>query len=746
MLKDLQLSVIPEAEIVAIDGHNIDPKENIWNVIGNKLGDANLSSRTTPPTAIEVENAIRRVGKPVIFLIDELVVYISKIAGDEARISQNKAFIHSLFVALDATRTSIVVLTIPESEAYKKNTEIIKSVVEIAERGATKIAPIAKEDVIRVLKKRFIKEIDENFAKEATKELRSFYITKLGLTETFSEKRLTECYPFNPELIEEIFFGRIGLYEGFQRTRGILKIMARVIVNLLRHVDELPESTYFISVGEVDLSDPQIMRKLTDKIFGDKLDQVVQTDIATAEGTAHTQIKDGKKRFGNYTRIAIAVYLYSLIPEEPKKGANSKLIAKALGDKTLDPSTIDSYLEKLYDEVATHIFRAEGTDRYYFKTEENPRAIVRNTANDVKDEEVKLHLQKQFIARIIPSTETIAVNIFENEIKKDNTTPHKLNIFVIDYEDVLRRYKALKSSKEFESAASDVVAKEIYRRIFSELVSTTTPNRNTIILLFPDVELILPFVRVMKELIACEKLKKERAKDKTFLKELGEIQSKIYSKSAQMLINLYSQVGFVYKNDQTVKRLTPVTYDERAKYTERIFEDLKKFGKVLDSVSIDYVHGIIGSRDHIKFSEFINVVASSTGYLFVPLKNLKDSITELVKNGEIAIYKGDICEPEDVDLEKSEEIIKNLKIGVSAELRDSDYLVKKNFAEQLLEVAKRKKADKVVERILEVMGNKKYVDLSFIESELPDMSKKDIVDAISRSQKLEFFGGETSLI
>ncbi|MEM3896590.1 MAG: hypothetical protein QW763_04920, partial [Archaeoglobaceae archaeon] len=145
-------------------------------------------------------------------------------------------------------------------------------------------------------------------------------------------------------------------------------------------------------------------------------------------------------------------------------------------------------------------------------------------------------------------------------------------------------------------------------------------------------------------------------------------------------------------------------------------------------------------------SEFISNVASFTGYPFVPLKNLKDSIAELVKNGEIAVYKGEICEPEDVDLEKSEDIVKNLKIGILTEVKDSDYLAKKNFAEQLLEVAKRKKLDKVVERILEVMGNRKYVDLSFIESELPDMSKKDIVDAISRSQKLEFFGGEISLI
>lgn len=51
--------------------------------------------------------------------------------------------------------------------------------------------------------------------------------------------------------------------------------MARVIVNLLKHVEELPETTMFISAGEIDLSYPELMRKLTDRIFGVKLDQVV---------------------------------------------------------------------------------------------------------------------------------------------------------------------------------------------------------------------------------------------------------------------------------------------------------------------------------------------------------------------------------------------------------------------------------------------------------------------------------------
>ncbi len=753
ILKELGLETIPEVKIVAIDGHNVDPETNLWNVIGKELGDVSITSKTLPPTAKEIENAIRRIGKPVIFLLDELVVYFSKIMGEKegnGRIAQNKGFIHSLFVATEATKTSIVVLTIPESEAYQKEAQILRDITAIAERGAIRIEPVSKEDIIRILKKRFIKHIDENFARKVAKALHELYVAKLGVADAYREERLAECYPFHPELIEEIFFGRIGTYENFQRTRGILKIMARVIVNLLRHVDELPETSLFISAGEVDLSDSELRSKLTAEIFGKKLDQVVQTDIATSEGTAHAQQADGGKiRFGNFVRIATTVYLYSLFPDETKRGANGRMVFRALGDANLDPSTIDAYLERLYDEITTHLFRAEGTDRYFFKTEVNPRALVRIAARDVKDEEVKLHLQKEFISKIIPSTETIAVNIFDKEIKKDNTDPNRLNIFVIDYEDVFNYYRAIKSTKEYESVSEDVVRREVYSRIFSQMLSITTPNRNSVILLFPIPSEIPSFRDTVKELIACEKLKKERSKDKEFIKELRDIQKKIYAKAAQKLINLYSYAGFYKKNDQEVKPISPITYDDKAKYSERIFEDLeKKYGKVISTASIDYVEGVMGlEKDYVKFSDLIQTTANSTSYPFIPAKLLKASLKELVKTGDIAIFRGEICEPEEVDLEKSDEILKNLKMGVEvAEVRSSDYILKKDFAEKLLEVAKKKRADLIAEKIIKVLGDKNYEEFSKIDSQLLEYSRKDIIDAAKRSDKLELFAGDISSI
>lgn len=105
-----------------------------------------------------------------------------------------------------------MILTIPESEAYKKESEILRDITAIAERGATKIAPVAKEDIIRILKKRFVKEVDEKYARAAAKALHDLYARKLGISEAVSEERLSECYPFNPELVEERFFGRIGMY------------------------------------------------------------------------------------------------------------------------------------------------------------------------------------------------------------------------------------------------------------------------------------------------------------------------------------------------------------------------------------------------------------------------------------------------------------------------------------------------------------------------------------------------------
>ncbi len=757
IMKDLELGTIPDVKLVTVDGHNIEPETNLWNVIGEKLGNEKLATRKYPPTAQEIEDVIKDIGRPVVFLFDELVNYISKIMGEEdeesydGKIAQNKAFIHSLFVATEATKTSLVVLTIPRSEAYKKEADILRSISAIAERGATKIAPVAKEDIIRILKKRFVKEIvDEKFAKSAAKALHDLQASKVGISDAYSEERLFECYPFHPLPVEEIFFGRIGTYEDFQITRGILKIMARVIVNLLRHVDELPKTTLFISSGEVDLSEPEMCRKLTtSEIFGKNLDQVVQTDIATTEGSANAQKFDNAPRFGNFARIATTVYLYSLFPDESRWGANSKKIFNALGDSNFDPSTIDTYLEKLYDEVSIHIFRAEGTDRYFFKTEENPRALVRLASRDVRDQEVKIHLQKQFFSNIIPSTDSVSVNIFDNEIKRDNTEIGKLNLFAVDYEDVYNHYMSLKRTKEYESEADDVLRTEVFSKIFSQMLSITTPNRNSVVLLFPIPTEINPFKDLVKELIACEKLKKERSKDKDFLKELKSIQERIYAKAAQKLINTYSYTGFYYRNDQTLKQISPISYDKKAKYTERIFYELEsKWGKVISNASIDYINGILGrENDYVKFSDLVHTVANSTSYPFIPAKPLKESIKEQVSAGEIGLLSGEIIEPDEVDLKKSDEVLKRVKFGSEvSELKDSSYVLKKEFAEQLFEAARKKKADRIAEYVIEALGDSNYAEVSEVESHFPEYSRSDVVEASKIAARLEVYGGDISLI
>ncbi len=77
------------------------------------------------------------------------------------------------------------------------------------------------------------------------------------------------------------------------------------------------------------------------------------------------------------------------------------------------------------------------------------------------------------------------------------------------------------------------------------MLSITTPNRNSSFCYSQYNQKYPSFRDIIKELIACERLRKERSKDKEFIKELKEIQKKIYAKAAQKLINIYA--GFYVK-------------------------------------------------------------------------------------------------------------------------------------------------------------------------------------------------------
>ncbi|AEC52478.1 hypothetical protein PNA2_1563 [Pyrococcus sp. NA2] len=742
LLQEVGISEIPTTKIISIDGHSIDPSKDLWEILGEALDSEEL--KEGPKDVPTIKEVIRSVGQPVLFLLDELVVYFEKIGASSERADRNKAFLHSLMVAVAGLKTPLVVITIPQSQAYKRASELLSSLVQILERSAKSLSPVSKGDIIKILKKRLVEHVDRNFANRVAKEVAVLYGS---YSDTTKIDKLAESYPFNPELVEEVFFGRAALFENFQKTRAIMRIMAKTIVNILAHLDELPDTSLMISAGEIDLSEAAIRDELT-RPFGNNFKEIVEVDIANDKGDAHAQEEDRKKegrtRFGTHTRIATAVYLYSLYPEVQKAGGTPKDIVRVLADTSLKPGTVEEYLIKLYNEVLVHLWRHSGTGKYYFKPEVNPRALVRRHAKDIKDTEVRKSLLKT-IPKVFKSTNYLKIHIFEDKV--ENVEPRSLHLFLTDYEEVLEEYKRVSQEEEFAGKEKSIIVQETFNRIISRMIEITTPNRNAVVIVLPDPEMVPKLTETVKQRIAAENLKKER---KDIKDELSEIAKEYEAKTLQMLVATYTSAAYYKGNEIVIIPISSIVSEEAEKkpYSERIFEVLVSKGKVLKSVGLAYVEELMGNKVYIKVKELLDKPAKIPKLPYVPATFLKEGIKNLVKEGKLAYLKwsdGIPLEVGEISTANAAKLLENLKLGTElSEVREGDFVLKREYAEELIEKAKQKKADVIAEKIMKHLsdGYRKFRDLA---RSLPNYGDEDLKEAIRTSPKLEVWNGEEGL-
>jgi predicted AAA+ superfamily ATPase len=146
------------------------------------------------------------------------------------------------------SENAMFIVTLPGTEsAYKKESEMLeeykKMVKELGSREAAFTVPMEKSEIYEVIKKRLFERIDETFARQAAEQLQEFYIHN---TESFPEEvvqtsyyeKIKKSYPFHPALID-LLYERISTINEFQKTRGVLRLLAHVLRNVYNNVHKI---------------------------------------------------------------------------------------------------------------------------------------------------------------------------------------------------------------------------------------------------------------------------------------------------------------------------------------------------------------------------------------------------------------------------------------------------------------------------------------------------------------------------
>jgi predicted AAA+ superfamily ATPase len=248
---------LPRARIAVLDGIKSSPNQpvtrgklavrTLWGDLAWQLGgdegyamvaDADVSG-TSPGKAV-LQALLSRYA-PCVILIDELVAYVRQFEEGKAlaggTYDSNLTFVQALTEALKAVPAAVLLASLPESDREAGSQRGIKALASLSHyfgRVQALWKPVGTEEAFEIVRRRLFTTIDDKLAAESVcRDFADFYVAnKEDLPHETQESRyfdrLVHAYPIHPEVFDRLYDDWSTL-DNFQRTRGVLKLMAKVI-------------------------------------------------------------------------------------------------------------------------------------------------------------------------------------------------------------------------------------------------------------------------------------------------------------------------------------------------------------------------------------------------------------------------------------------------------------------------------------------------------------------------------------
>ena len=385
-----------KATPVAIVGSEMDATDTFWGQIETQLtGSINNLNSPIAPGSNSISELFNLNGKPVLILMDEVLNYLSRAAGVSVESStladQTIAFMLSLTEAVASSPNVAFIVTLQESEVQPLANRF-PLFNDLLNRMKRMVTPVEDEEIASIIRSRLFSKDDFNHS-EAKRVVREFakYAKDEGILpantqESEYRERFMKSYPFQPEVVE-VLYKRWGSFPEFQRTRGVLKLLSRVVHRACG------KNRPYITLADFDLGDADIREELLEHI-DKQYRSVIASDITGHNAGARATDKALGNAYENLalgTRTATAIFLYSFTGGV-ERGAKLNEIKRSSALTNQPAAIIDSAKNLLTE----HLFylRTENSISY-FDTQPNLKRIVRTRMENVDPEAVEARVNAQ---------------------------------------------------------------------------------------------------------------------------------------------------------------------------------------------------------------------------------------------------------------------------------------------------------------------------------------------------------------
>lgn len=329
---------LPKANIAVLDGVDLldlasKPRKRgkstintIWGELAWQLGGDEAfalvreadENGTAPGKGMLAELLASRA--PCIVLMDELVRYVSQFEEGKTlpggTYDTQLSFIQSLTEALKAVPTAILLASLPFSDREAGSQQGVKALRALEHyfgRVQALWKPVATEEAFEIVRRRLFATISDRLAaEEVCRAYADFYAANSSdfppeTQDSHYLERMKHAYPIHPEVFDRLYEDWSSL-DNFQRTRGVLKLMAKVIHRLWTDGN----NDLMIQPGSLPLYDSDTRNEAI-YYLPQGWDPVLERDIDGERATT-TEIDNAKPLFGSIhacRRIARSVFLGS---------------------------------------------------------------------------------------------------------------------------------------------------------------------------------------------------------------------------------------------------------------------------------------------------------------------------------------------------------------------------------------------------------------------------------------------------
>jgi predicted AAA+ superfamily ATPase len=391
--------------------------ELAWQLGGKEAFEtirADDEARTSPKSSDLVK--LLTAHAPCIVLIDEWIAYARQLWNREdlagGSLDTHMTFAQALTEAVKSVPNALLVVSIPASDTMDgemdENSheiggvgglEALRRLRAVVHRVESPWQPASADESFEIVRRRLFQSISPDDLVHRDVTCRRFGELYAKHPSEFPaevrqhdyEQRIKNAYPIHPELFDRLYQDWSAL-ERFQRTRGVLRLMATVVHALWNRNDQSP----MILPSTVPLDDVDVFEEVTNHL-DDNWKPVVDVDVAGSTSLPAMLDRENTTlgRVQASQRVARAIFLGSAPDahrrdsesgtQTPSRGIENLRIALGSAFPGDTPAVFGDALRRL-NERARYL-NSEGS-RYWLSTQQTVSELARGKAEGYDEREI----------------------------------------------------------------------------------------------------------------------------------------------------------------------------------------------------------------------------------------------------------------------------------------------------------------------------------------------------------------------